>query len=156
MEDKYAFSENLLTRSLTMLEESRAEKERKIAEYDHLAAELIKMGQKSCNMVKIPISGDIAFFHGKTKHANEVLVHLGNNYFVERTAHECQDIISRRKEKIIQNLEQVEKDVEKQVGIKDLLKKETEAVSKPGDAPETRWTDDGILEINEAYASDED
>ena len=35
---------------------------------------------------------------GKVKHSNEVLVFLGDGYFVSRTAHECQPIINRRKE----------------------------------------------------------
>ena len=45
----------------------------------------------------MPIS-EVGFFpKGKVKHSNEILVFLGDNYFVERTAHECQPIIERRK-----------------------------------------------------------
>ena len=44
----------------------------------------------------MPVS-DVGFFPGKIKHSNEVMVFLGDGYFVQRTAHECQPIIQRRK-----------------------------------------------------------
>lgn len=48
----------------------------------------------------VPIS-DVAWFtEGRLKHTNEILVHLGDGYFVERTAHECAAIIERRVSKL--------------------------------------------------------
>lgn len=55
----------------------------------------------------VPIS-DIAFYQGKIKHSNEFLVHLGSEYFVQRTAHECQPIIERRMEKVNEKLSAIE------------------------------------------------
>ena len=56
--------------------------------------------------VAVPISGRgmsglndyvIAYFpDGKLKHTNEILVHLGADYYVQRTAFECSEIIDRR------------------------------------------------------------
>jgi len=43
----------------------------------------------------VPIS-DVGFFKGKLKHTNEILAFLGDGYFAQRTAHECQPIIERR------------------------------------------------------------
>lgn len=54
--------------------------------------------------MKVPVS-DVGFFPGKIKHSNEVMVFLGDGYFVQRTAHECQLIIERRKEKLKEQLE---------------------------------------------------
>jgi prefoldin subunit 5 len=44
----------------------------------------------------MPIS-EVGFVRGKIKHSNEVFVFLGSDYFVERTAAECEPIIGRRK-----------------------------------------------------------
>ena len=56
--------------------------------------------------VIVPITGPrmigqnedvIAYFpDGKLKHTNEILVHLGADYYVQRTAFECSEIIDRR------------------------------------------------------------
>lgn len=56
--------------------------------------------------VIVPITGPgkigqnedvIAYFpDGKLKHTNEILVHLGADYYVKRTAFECSEIIDRR------------------------------------------------------------
>lgn len=39
---------------------------------------------------------DVGFFKGHIKHSNEIMVFLGDGYFAQRTAHECQPIIERR------------------------------------------------------------
>ena len=160
------YSENVLAQSIKLLESSKQEKERKVNEYEKLGREMLEMAKHSSQEVKIPITQNgIAFFHGKTKHSNEVLVHLGNNYFVQRTAHECQDIIGRRVAVLNNNLDLLKSDIEKHSGIQDLfkepsmanlvsgMKKEENKVQKE---PETHWTEDGTLEINEAFDEDAD
>ena len=43
----------------------------------------------------IPIN-DYGFMHGKLKHTNELLVHLGDDYFTETSAHNAIAILNRR------------------------------------------------------------
>jgi prefoldin subunit 5 len=68
----------------------------KIHEYEALGQNLLQISQKSTQEVMVPLS-EVGFFtKGKIKHSNEFLVFLGDGYFVQRTAHECQPIIQRR------------------------------------------------------------
>ena len=64
----------------------------------------------------VPLN-DVAFMPGRLKHTNEIYVHLGDGYFVQRTAMECQGIINRRKEKIDQNLDALKSELGRQTGI---------------------------------------
>ncbi len=68
----------------------------KLEEYEKLGSTLLANSQKSTIECMMPLS-DVGFLQGKLKHTNEVLVFLGDSYFVERTAHECQGMIARRK-----------------------------------------------------------
>jgi len=68
----------------------------------------------------VPISG-VAFYQGKIKHSNEFLVHLGADYFVQRTAHECQPIIERRVEKVNEKLKVIDSALTKHYGLQDLV-----------------------------------
>ncbi len=76
----------------------------KMQEYEKLGKDLLDISKHSTNQVMVPVS-DIAFFPGKLKHTNEVLVFLGDGYFVQRTAHECQPLIARRQLKIQEQLD---------------------------------------------------
>lgn len=40
--------------------------------------------------------GSLAFMPGQIVHTNEILVLLGDNYFVERSARQAGDIVMRR------------------------------------------------------------
>ena len=59
----------------------------------------------------VPIN-EIAFFRGKLKHQNEVLVFLGSNYFVERTVDECKPIIDRRIQLLKNEKSQLEENID--------------------------------------------
>lgn len=69
----------------------------KLKEYTALGKNLLQIAQKSTHEVMVPLS-DVGFFRGRVKHSNEIMVFLGDGYFVQRTAHECQPIIERRKQ----------------------------------------------------------
>ena len=58
----------------------------------------------------VPIN-EVAFFRGKLKHQNEVLVFLGSNYFVERTVDEWKPIIDRRIQLLKKDKEILEKEL---------------------------------------------
>ena len=56
----------------------------------------------------------VAYFpNAKLKHTNEVLVHLGEGFYVQRTAHECGQIIDRRLEKVYENESRVDSEIQK-------------------------------------------
>jgi len=86
---------------------------------------------------------DVGFFPGKVKHSNEIMVFLGEGYFVQRTAHECQPIIDRRKLKLTEQLEALKSTKERDEKLQETLLKE--------DDSKTKWTDDGLLDIREDY-----
>ena len=58
----------------------------------------------------MPISKN-AFMSGKLVNTNEILVLLGDSWFVERSAKQACDMISRRLARIDENLGEVEKKI---------------------------------------------
>lgn len=87
-DNKEAFTENLLSSNLNSLNERISDCEANISEYADLGKNLLKLSEKSSAQVMVPLN-DIAFIPGKLKHTNEIYVHLGDGYFVQRTAMEC-------------------------------------------------------------------
>lgn len=51
----------------------------------------------SCIILKVPF-GELAFMPGKIYHTNDILVLLGDNWFVERSAKQASEIAGRRME----------------------------------------------------------
>jgi unconventional prefoldin RPB5 interactor 1 len=90
-----AYSSKLLSLKLSQDLAIERELKDKLNEYTALGKNLLEISKKSTHEVMVPLS-DVGFFRGKVKHSNEVLVFLGDGYFVQRTAHECQPIIERR------------------------------------------------------------
>ncbi|CAF2066431.1 unnamed protein product [Rotaria magnacalcarata] len=56
--------------------------------------------------------GKLAFIPGRIIHSNEILVLLGDNYFVERTCKQSIDIVNRRMGNIKENIEKHHKEKE--------------------------------------------
>lgn len=52
--------------------------------------------------------GSKAFFLGRIKHTNELMVHLGDDYFVDRSAFETVQIIQKRKDFAQKSAEEIE------------------------------------------------
>lgn len=105
----------------------------------------------------------IAYFtDGRIKHTNEIMVHLGAGYYVQRTAHESNKIIDRRLD-VIHKQDQLVKDeldkLHKMLGLinssqnYNSKEKIIEPVSDSGQKQKgtARLTQDGILEIEEPY-----
>ena len=120
-----AFTEKLLNKNLESLNEQIQSCERSMQEYSDLAANLVSLSERSSKRVMIPIC-DVAFMPGKLKHTNEIHVHLGDNWFVQRTAVECGEIIDRRKDKIDTKLQGLRSQLTRQTGIKDLFQETTD------------------------------
>jgi unconventional prefoldin RPB5 interactor 1 len=58
---------------------------------------------------KVPIS-KLAFMPGKLVHTNEILVLLGDNWFVEKSAKQARDVVSRRLVGVEKHLEELHKE----------------------------------------------
>lgn len=153
-DNKEAFTENLLESNMSSLNSRIVDYETNLTEYSDLGKNLLKLSEKSSAQVMMPLN-DIAFMPSRLKHTNEIYVHLGDGYFVQRTAMECQGIINRRKEMIEQNLDSLKSELEKQTGIKDLFTNENlpsqSEIGPTNEIPETHWSKEGFLEINEPY-----
>ena len=65
-------------------------------DYEALSKRLEHITDKSYHNVMIPIGGSKAFFEGQIEHTNEIMVLLGDNWFVERSAKEAREICQRR------------------------------------------------------------
>ena len=65
-------------------------------DYFHLRQKLSTITDKTTHQVMIPFGGKKAFFEGQLVHTNEIMVLLGDNWFVERSAKEAAEICDRR------------------------------------------------------------
>ena len=64
-------------------------------DYEALYSRLSTITDKVSHEVFVPM-GRLAFFPGRVKHTNEIMVLLGENWFVERSAKQAQEIVQRR------------------------------------------------------------
>ena len=65
-------------------------------EYKTLKTKLSTITDKTQYNVMVPFGGKKAFFEGQLVHTNEIMVLLGENWFVERSAKDASDICQRR------------------------------------------------------------
>ena len=66
------------------------------SDYLDLKQKLSTIADKTTHQVMVPFGGKKAFFEGQLVHTNEVMVLLGDNWFVERSAKEAAEICDRR------------------------------------------------------------
>lgn len=81
-------------------------------DYQQLQTRLSTLPDRLTYECMVPF-GKLAFIPGRVVHSNELLVLLGENYFVERSCKQAMEIIDRRLENINENLRkhQQEKDL---------------------------------------------
>lgn len=81
-------------------------------DYHHLQTRLSTLPDRLTYDCMVPF-GKLAFLPGRIVHSNEILVLLGENYFVERSCKQAMEIIDRRLKNIDENLKkhQQEKDL---------------------------------------------
>ncbi|CAD5117273.1 DgyrCDS6062 [Dimorphilus gyrociliatus] len=125
-------------RALCQTEESIRQMSKYKDDYQVLQNTLKTLPDKYSYDILVPF-GNKAFMPGKLVHTNEILVLLGDNWFVEKSAKDASQIVSRRM-KVIENQIQ---DIEKQ---KQLLKSRVENLSEA----------EGAFEIKEAYDEEEE
>ncbi|KAK7505744.1 hypothetical protein BaRGS_00003015, partial [Batillaria attramentaria] len=85
-------------------EEKLTQWEKFRSDYLALKERLRTLPDKITHDVMVPF-GSLAFMPGQLVHTNEVLVLLGDNYFVERSARQAADIVSRRLKELDKNIE---------------------------------------------------
>ncbi|CAO3612736.1 unnamed protein product [Cunninghamella blakesleeana] len=78
-----------------------------IDEYDALSKQLETFADETIRPAMIPF-GKLAFMPGKFLHTNEIMVYLGNQYYVERSTKQAIKIIENRKQGIEENLRLVQ------------------------------------------------
>lgn len=66
-----------------------------IADYEAVKSALTSLSDKCKHPVMVPF-GNVAFMTGSLVHTNDVLMLLGDNWFVEQSAKQTVDILSRR------------------------------------------------------------
>ncbi|KAF9927585.1 uri1, prefoldin-like chaperone [Linnemannia zychae] len=134
--------------ALTRLEEELARWKNYEADYQALKTTLLDLPKEISHPVMVPI-GNLAFMPGKLIHTNEVLVMLGDNWFVDRSAAQAAEIVDRRMEMVQENITK-------------LKAQEDEIRNKSGMAPGLlggqEYNEEGlpIVEITEPYFSDDE
>jgi len=97
--------------------------------------------------IMVPI-GEMGFMCGKLKHTNEILVLLGDNYFVKRSATQSLNIITRRLHYVDEKIEAEKKKLEE---VKARL-----SFFSDLSASASEYSSNNIVNIVEEYHSDED
>ncbi|KAK3843001.1 MAG: hypothetical protein J3R72DRAFT_474230 [Linnemannia gamsii] len=134
--------------ALTRLDEELARWKNYEADYQALKTTLLDLPKEISHPVMVPI-GNLAFMPGKIVHTNEVLVMLGDNWFVDRSAVQAAEIVERRMELVQENIEK-------------LKAQEDEIRNNSGMAPGLlggqEYNEEGlpIVEITEQYFSDDE
>ncbi|KAJ1798104.1 uri1, prefoldin-like chaperone [Coemansia sp. RSA 2399] len=123
------------------------------ADYRSLQKTLVDLPDEIEYQAMIPV-GPLAFFPGKIVHTNEILVLLGDNWFVDRSAKQAAEIAKRREDYVDGRIELVENELQ------GMDKREVILDEKPKDdiksliqanIPERMYNDDGedIVDIKE-------
>ncbi|KAG0257768.1 uri1, prefoldin-like chaperone [Actinomortierella ambigua] len=118
------------------------------ADYKALKETLQDLPKQTTHNIMVPL-GSLAFMPGQLIHTNEVLVMLGDNWFVDRSAHQASEIVDRRVALVQENLDK-------------LIEQQKELREKSGIAPGLlggqEYNEEGlpIVDIVEPYQSDEE
>lgn len=101
-----------------------------INDYECLRNRLTTLADKTRHDILVPIGGtNYAFMPGHIYHTNEILVLLGDDYFVEKSAKETIEFVNRRIKfchEQLSNLEKQKSMLEKWLNAADTFKKENE------------------------------
>lgn len=80
------------------------------SEYQQLQKVLKELPEHTHYGAMVPV-GPLAFFPGQLVHTNEILVLLGDNYFVERSALQAAGIANRREQYVDEKIKQTHKEI---------------------------------------------
>jgi prefoldin alpha subunit len=147
-EDQHAALLRMLEATARQRSERRAELEklqRAADDYESLEHTLRELPARVEHSVLVPF-GKLAFFPGKLRHTNEVMVLLGDNYFALRSAEQAAAIAARRAEYVRPQVAAAQADV-------DTLTTRINQIRAYG---ETMDIQPGTFEIREPYCSDDE
>ncbi|PVD20748.1 hypothetical protein C0Q70_18909 [Pomacea canaliculata] len=94
-------------RALSDTNQQISQHEKFKSDYSALRERLLTLPNKLTHNVMVPF-GDLAFMPGRLVHTNELLVLLGDNYFLECSARQAADIVSRRLKELDKKLAQLQ------------------------------------------------
>ncbi|XP_071817821.1 unconventional prefoldin RPB5 interactor 1-like [Apostichopus japonicus] len=109
-------------------------------DYNHLQEKLQELPDKVSYEVMVPL-GPLAFMPGQLVHTNEILVLLGENWFVEKSAKDACAVIDRRKKSIADTINKFKEQ-------KQLLESRLEFTA---DIQKEASGTEGIVDIREEY-----
>ncbi|KAJ1668489.1 uri1, prefoldin-like chaperone [Coemansia sp. RSA 1813] len=139
-------SRDSLQSTLTKLKEYKAD-------YRLLQKTLAELPDEIEYQAMVPV-GPLAFFPGKIVHTNEILVLLGDNWFVDRSAKQAAEIAKRREDYVDDRIAIVKKELQGVDKRKDIIDEEPkDGISSliQGNLPDRMYNDDGeeIVDIKE-------
>ncbi len=115
-------------------------------EYKILQGKLSKITDKTQHNVMLPFGGKKAFFEGQLVHTNEIMVLLGDNWFVERSAKQAGEICQRRLQRCDEMLEKLDQEIK----LHESWLKEAHQLAFDAERGE------GNIEIKEAYDEEQE
>ncbi|KAI9501926.1 hypothetical protein GGI25_000200 [Coemansia spiralis] len=120
------------------------------SEYHALQKTLLELPGEIEHEVMVPV-GPLAFFPGKLIHTNEVLVLLGDNWFVDRSAKQAAEIAERREKYVDEKIGMLKKDLEGMNARKDIMNKPTERSLISEQLPSAMYNEEGekFIDIKE-------
>lgn len=89
--------------------EQKRQFEKVTSDYQALSTRLSTLSDKVSHEVMVPF-GSLAFMPGKLVHTNEIMVLLGDNWFVQRSTKQATEIVKRRMTATRKMLEDLEKE----------------------------------------------
>lgn len=97
MEENFGILFNRERYELNVCEQNIALFTKYINDYEHLKTRLSTLADRTRHDIMIPIGGTkLAYMPGYIHHTNEILVLLGDNYFVEKSTKEAIEFVERR------------------------------------------------------------
>ena len=97
--DHVEIAEERFTRIIQERRQRLKDIHKQVKEYDALCNKLQELPRKLTHSCMVPL-GDLAFMPGTIEHSNEIMVLLGENYFVRRSASQAHEIAQRRRKRI--------------------------------------------------------
>jgi unconventional prefoldin RPB5 interactor 1 len=110
-------------------------------DYTALKQRLATITDKTYYNIMVPFGGKKAFFEGQMVHTNEIMVLLGDNWFVERSAKEAGEICQRRIDRCDEMLDKIDAEIK----LYESWQRETKQLGFDADRGE------GNLEIREPF-----
>jgi len=112
-------------------------------EYSTLHSTLSTLPSKLRHDVMVPFSS-LAFFEGQIEHTNEVLMLVGDDWFIERTTAKALETINSRRAYVDENIALLEKEI---VNLEAVIEQAKAKNRKGG----MNIGPDGLMEINEKF-----